>query len=708
MKKNKIRLTTVILIFALLLGALACAFLPTRRASADTFAPTGVFYAGSGGSVTAPEAGEGQTSYVRFSFRNDGVVNYRHDLALKWYEGKGEENAKYFNTEFSFPEINFATFTVTFESAQENITKDNKTTNAVIFTAGTDGVTVAVKNGDDEAQTAVSVDVSATVSLAFLSDEEGEFAVACNGELIGVFKNVGGYFMEYLSSSSATPRIPMAFSATLAGDKEQLVDMISLNGQSFALTDGKITDDTAPVLVINEKLNSFPLAQKFSLSYEAIDVLKDSVTVTRQYYVYGEGEEVDYQTLTTSTYLMPKQEGAEKAYVSIRFLLEDNRSKTGEEEDRYVYLAWYADPVHELDGVDYIELNRNTQGPSFSCVTLDDESKTQTLNEEHEAFLAYGEAVAAQAEKSSAGDGSYFYLPSLRNLISDDQTDYNNLKFSIFYKKQASTTSNSETALGYNALRFEIDEEGDYSFRVIATDKLGNTMKAYVDGKLVNVTSSNVWDIDEIPQFNFSVKSTGATIEAPGEQSKGYLDSVYSISDFDVVALAGYQIDYALYIFDQEKYLEEHNSVMPSYSELVSNSAFYADYLVEIREYDSTVEEGDTAWENTDNDFEWYSSSLTFRPQKAGYYFVKATVTDSVYWQDQVTAYQVIEVSNPVDTLKGESNWLRNNNTTVILLGVSGVLFIALIVVLIIPSERKIEEVELSELKGVKRNGKKK
>lgn len=708
MSKLKNRILTIVLLVALFLGAMVGALVPVHRADATSYSAKNVFYAGSNGEVLTPS--EEGVNYVQLSLANGGVVNYRHDLALNWYEGKGVE--KYLELKFSFAELKFDTFTVTLESEQENVTKDDKTTNAIVFTRtqeeGSEAVvTVAAKCGDEDAQEAKRIDDANGMIVISLADKrEGEYTVFVNNEEIGKIDNIGGSYCDYLSGSNG--RIPLAFSATVTGDEKQLVNVVSLNGQSFELKDGMIEDNADPVLVLNSKINSFPLAQKFSLSYQAIDVLKDSVTVTRQYYIYSDSDEkVDYASLSTSTYLLPKEDGAEEAYVSIRFLLSDGRTKEGDEEDTYVYLSWYAadGAVVAYGETDYIPLVRNKIGPAYSCIQVDDANKTQTFvsNEAYEAYVAEVERVASE---SNAGEGSYFYLPSLRGLISDDQTDYSDLKFSIYYKNQSSATASSQTALTSSSLRFEIEKEGDYSFRVLATDKLGNGMMLYVDGELTLVTSSNIWDIEEIPQFNFSVKSKGATIEAPGEQSKGYIGSTYSVSSFDIVALDGYQVKYNLYFFDQTAYLAAIGNVMPTYKEMVEDPALYADYLVEIREYDSSVEEGDAAWENTDNDYEWYSSAKSFKPQEAGYYFVKATVVDSVYWKDQVSAYQVIEVSNPVDVIEGESNWLQNNMTTVILLSIAGVLLVALIVVLLIPVDRSVEEVDLKTLKTTKKSKK--
>lgn len=699
MKKYKVRIFTLIVLFALVLGAALLSLRPAAWAqAASELRPAAVFSAGTGATVDASEAAEGEDSYVEFTLADGGVVNYRHDLALKWYEKQGE--ATYFSVTFSLPEIKFETLTLSFESAQENITKDEKTANALIFTAKEGEVTAAVQNGADDPVAYGAVDLSGDVTVSFTSDENGAFDVAVNGTEVGTFTNIGGYFMEYLSSASDTPRIPLSFRAETADGDEQIVLMKSLNGQTFLLEDGMVVDSASPVLVVNEGVRSFALGYKFSLSYQEVDVIDETVTVNREYLMYGaeaeEGEEEpEYKSLTTSTYFLPQSGNSEEEFVSIRFKLTDDRTLTGTEEDEYVYLAWYCPNAVEKDGVYYIPVMRDGNGPEFSCVTSDDDSKTTTLDETNEAYLDYQAQVDEIGKTLNAGEGAYFYLPSLRGLISDDQTDYRNLKFNIYFKNQSSSSSDSVTALSYNALRFEIDEEGEYSFRVTATDKLGNPMKVYEDGQWVSVTSSNVWEIDAIPQFNFFAESTGAVIEDPEEQTIGYLDSIYNVSDFEIIALQGYQASYKLYYFDQDAYVADGNA-MPTYSSMVKDpKQIDKKYLVEIEEYDSDVTEDDAAWADTDNDYEWRPTSLSFRPQQAGFYFVEVEVTDAVFWQDKVTAYQVIEVRNPVDVIEGETEWLQNNIVSVILFSVAAVLLVAIIVLwLVKPAEKPVEAPE--------------
>ena len=169
------------------------------------------------------------------------------------------------------------------------------------------------------------------------------------------------------------------------------------------------------------------------------------------------------------------------------------------------------------------------------------------------AVKDYQKDLDIAAEKTSAGTGAYIYLPSLRNLIKSDYAGYRNLKFSIYYFKPSQSegaSASSQTSLNYNALKIEVTEKGIYKFRVLAQDSSNNAMQYYLDGNLVNVTGSNIWDIEGIPEFSFTIDYKGPTIEDTEEQSLGYRNDTYKFGSFDVVALTGYQTEYKLYRYN--------------------------------------------------------------------------------------------------------------------------------------------------------------
>ncbi|MDE7159148.1 MAG: hypothetical protein K2N74_06215, partial [Clostridiales bacterium] len=761
------------LLFALTIGAAIGLVAPVKRASAATsYAVSSIFAAGTGGEVGASEKKDDE-SFIEFSLQNKGKVHFRRDLALKWYEAeksatsddateekKEESNnpkglEKYLSLQFAFPTLSFKTFTVTFESAEENISEDGKATNSVIFQNTNGTLAVAVKNAEQQADDFViaedawkEVDGSADITLA-LSEENcsiGEFAVLCNGQEIGKFTNIGGYFMEYRSAASSTPNTPITFTAELAENEgaatatKQKVLMKRLNGQSFKLgDDGKVDDNTDPVLVLSEKVYAFSLGQRFSLNYEAIDVCDDTVTVSRSYYMYKDSDKAPsltetsddhYKLLTTSTFFMPPNDkGDEEEFVSIRFRLDDGANAT------YVNLAWYAadgavaqkEYTETKEGeadvqktYDYILVNRKTGGPVYTGITTkdaegDNEAENVVSDEAKQAALDYQAAVTEAAKDANAGTGSYIYLPSLRGLISSEYTDYRNLRFSIYYYKENQTedaTASSQTSLRYNALKLEVDQMGWYKFRVLATDSADNGIMLYENDELVKVTSSNIWDFECIPEFTFHVDYSGAKIEDAGEQSQGSRNASYSFTSFDIRALPGYKTEYNLYHFESDK-IPSGTSV-PTYSTFVENAEEYAEktykeYLTEIRTFNDKVEEDSAEWDDTDNDYRWNpDSSLSFVPQKTGSYVLKVTGSDAAIPGFVTTGYQVVEVRNPVDTIPGQSQWLEDNVVSVVLFSISAVLAVVIVVLLLVkPSDKSLDEVDLKKLKGGKKVQKK-
>ena len=741
MTKTKLRTITIAalsFLLVLLLSLAAGMVMPRASASAEEYTPTNIFSVGTNTTMSPTE--EDGTEYIAFEHSGNGAAaHYRHDLALKWFSS--EEGASYFSLTIAFPEIAFSEYTISFESAEENVSEDEIAENALVFANGEEGTSFYVVNAQGEKGEEVAAGLTGDLEITF--DEEdctsGEFSVYVNGTKAGTFTNIGGYYMEYLSSASDTPRTPISFECTTLSGESQKVLVKQLNGQSFALNEeGNVVDDTAPVLVVNSEVYPFRLGQKFDLDYEAIDVCDNTVTVSREYYMarftedgnYRIPTDDDYDTLTTSTWFMPSGDSEEEVqYVSIRFMLDDGRDGADEEETP-VYLVWYAAEGASVtfgageNTLGYILVDRAEEGPVYNGLTADaattenvkaaDEADVNGNGDKEEALLdvlaaEYQAAVDRAAENASAGDGAYFYLPSLRNLISSEGCDYRDLTFNVYYYSQSQTaddSASSATSLAYNRLRFEIDEPGRYVFRVLASDNAGNGMMYYVDGKLVKVTSSNIWDIEEIPEFSFTVGYDGARVTDPEEQSLGYRDTTYDVEDFEIIAVPGYETKYELFRIDEDSLPQELQGT--SYTSLVQNAKEYfegdwAEYLIRIDPFNSEIDEDDVLWDRTDNRYEWDDEGLTFVPNEAGYYIVKLTVTEPSMPGRTVTAYQVIDVRNPIDTLPDATYWLENNVAAVVLFCISGVLLIILVVLFVIKPKKSVDEVDVKSLKGAKK-----
>lgn len=785
MSKVKSRFITILSAIAALFLVLGVVFaLPARySSSAATYTPSNVFSAGTGGEVGASEAGDGEgaASYVQFTIKDGGKVYFRRDLALKWYQqipqdkpeeggnesGEGGETTQaetderlapeYFSTEFSFPTVDFKTFTLSFESAEENISKDALATNSLVFTKTEEGKVLVQVQAAGAEEPAGEAKIDGTESMKFFIDKGTADALCAPGEFnvklilngdetnvisVGKFENIGGYFLEYRSSASSTPSIPMTFTAEFAEDAAegttQKVLMKSLNGQTFELENGNVVDNAYPVLVLNEDIHAFTLGQRFSLTYEAIDVCDDSVTVTRNYYMakYEEGKYKapaeraadasssegtdDYSQLTTSTYFLPVDDSVkgdadeEIEYVAIRFTLDD-----GTMPKIYSYLSWYAAEIAQHDGYDFIKVDRDKKGPSYIGIGTEGEGTPDkdgniVSRAAKDAAAAYQEALDIAAKNTSAGTGAYIYLPSLRGLITSAYADYRNLRFSIYYYRQSQTEgsgASSQTSLNYNALKLEVSEAGLYKFRVLASDAAGNNITLNLENKPVSVSSSNIWDIEAIPEFTFTIKYTGATIEKPKEQDLGYRNDTYTFDNFEIIALSGYTTDYTLYRFNREKLGDR---VEPTYSSFVENADKYVkdfeDCLDVIHVYQDDVKESDAKWKDTDNDYHWNpDSNLSFIPQEAGFYVLQVDVTDAQLAGVIETAYQVIEVRNPIDTIPGESDWLKNNVLSVVLFSIAAVLAVIVVILFLVkPTDKGVEEIDLEKLKGKKKKSKNK
>lgn len=794
MNKVKVHFVAIVSLIAALLITLAAAFGATftgrMPASAEItpvdYSPSSIF--ASGGVAGTVGASEGDESYIQFTFRDGGRVYFRRDLAYKWFTADTEADstlanpgkANYFSMEFTLPSLDFETFTISFESAEESVTEEEKAVNDIVFRMSDTTLQVAIKDADhrdaenDELTWSdLASGTSAEIALSFAEGENiGEFAVSitCDETTVeGALTNIGGNYAEYRSSSSSSPNTPITFSMTMPEDDESsegvAVYMRSLNGQSFLLDEeGKVQDDTAPVLAVSEDVYAFTLGQRYSFtSYEAIDVCRDSVTVTRQYYMakatengYEIADEsaIDadsaYETLSTSTtFFMPTadNETVTDEYVSVRFSLDDNRSRDPEDRlNEYVYLTWYAADTSAEGGIvqtltssdgedatsqDFIIVTADEkEGPYYVGLTADEETGTNVATEEFEnAVAAYQTAVNEAAAEAGAGEGAYLNLPSLRGLIASDYADYRNLDFTIYYwheSAEVGSSPSSTSTLDYNGLRFEVAQEGLYTFRIVATDSSSNAMQLYDrNGELVSLSSSNVgYDDDgedflvaDIPTFTAYIDYDGATIEDPGSQDYGYRDRSYSIDDFEVIALEGYASDYTLYYIDEDRLADDQltdgqagftyeDCVDRAYELFFAENAPYANAVVEINVYNSDVTEDDDEWDDTDNAYHWNpDSSLSFTPQRSGIYLVNLTVTETT--GATVSSYMAIEVRNPVDIIPGVSEWLQNNTASVVLFAISGVLLIAIIVLCVIkPSDKKVEEVDIEKLKGKKKSKK--
>ena len=774
-------LTTALCAATICGGVMAMTNVSADEITAKKYSITEVFSASgsatiSAGKVATEDAAE--TASFKFTKESDSV-KLKRDIAYKWFEGANQ--AKYLNFSFAFADTNFTDASFIFETAPAQATEGDKAVNTVKFVNESGAISVKIVNGKgDAAVESTAVSVSGTEMKVALAegDEYGEFKVLVNNAEVGKFLNVGSNFADLTSMDTLVMKANVASESTMVYFQE-------LNGQKFDnIVDesGKkmVADTAAPVLVVNSEVNAFLLGTPFKLEYEKIDVLKSSsLTEEKKYYQWNPADEkVAYSNvLSTSTYFMDtvyytngtevsatakegynktsvyREEGQE--YVSIRFALGDETYK-GDNKKEY-FLDWYvadaaATAVKTLGTEDttYILVNRNENGPTYSNVTVDDATGENKLAAEWNTLPDYKKFVKELQEAAAkiyAGSNAELNLPSLEWLFNDNN-GYQGLAFTISYKTPSSTTAKTSSKLAYNKLKISAPDEGAYEFKIFASDSADNAMMYYVDGELVKVTSSNVWDIEEIPSFTYTIKNLGIKAK-DGEDTdtldSEVLDDTYVMSDVTIVGASSKQSAYTLYKLDLSKYNNTltggatrlTNKILSeikfatlktavdskllsvtdgNYFELYKNEYIKAlankvngnvedvakIFVKEIAEYDSSITEDDkSAWNASDNKFKWDPSARSFKLAEEGVYIIIADYWDSeLSFVDRVMAYQLVEVEAEEDVIRGETNWLKNNLVSVILFSIAGVMLILIIILLLVkPSEETLEDVEKKESK---------
>ena len=130
--------------------------------------------------------------------------------------------------------------------------------------------------------------------------------------------------------------------------------------------------------------------------------------------------------------------------------------------------------------------------------------------------------------------------------------------------------------------------------------------------------------------------------------------------------------------------------------------------FVAIDEYDSriTEENAPTEW-NAYNKYKWQPKSQSFYTKEEGSYIVVADYYEKLLPSVRISAYKVVNVESEADVIKGESEWLKNNVTSVVMFSIAGVMFIFIIILLLVkPSDETLEDVDKKAKKQAKKEKK--
>ena len=710
MKRHLIRTLSLAAVFALLMTAMSAVFM---FASAKDVDNTLIFNSSNAENIT--EYSDAQTSYLAYRLSSDSKsVTFRRNLALRWFspsEGDALVSEKnYFSLTLGFVNSNFDSFTVAMESSQFSMSKDEKTTNEVVFTKQDDGSLAVSVNGTESGVSVAAADMG-KIEIAFSEDDGcGNFTLTVNGEVAGAFTNIGRYYSRYASASATTPLTPLTFKAEgVTGDGADF-NVQELNGQSLAINEsGDVQDDTPPALVVNNDIRQFFFGTKISLDTLAIDVCNTSGITTDEYYYYpglnaetdpddenatltiGEGDAARvYAALDSDTLFFPETFGTNEPQISIAYSVTD-----GDKSANYL-IDWSAQ-VNGNGFIDVLDANDVDDNPTTTFITYEN----GVLTENTDAIDEYTQAVKKASYKDGdeangsilVGEGAYYYIPAFKEYVQDNSCGYTDMEFTVYYRTDSS--SSVQTVSGsYDELRIELTAEGRYQFRIVPTNSAGNAMVGiFASGpddavrySEDDITTDNVFEAANLVTFEFTVQYTGPSIEKPeDDDDTGYVDATYTVEDFEIVGISGsYTEHYRLYYFEAK---DPTRGLTPSQLRTADENGTISE-LGEwklINKYDDTLDEDD---ENNDNDYSWNpDSSLSFVPQERGFYKVELIVTSDNLGAKTEAKY--IEIAADADVIRGETYWLENNIWSLVFLGIGVLCLIGIVVILLIKPKDK-------------------
>lgn len=805
MRKKNITKLTLMLASALVSTAFGGAFLVANQAAADTATPTvatqsldSVFEKSGTSTELVPQAiGEGTTAtkVAAYKLSNGGSVKFKRNLALKWYEGK--DDAAYATVKFSFKDTEFTKMTLSMDTASAWATVEGKTTNVIEFVKGEGDVLTAYVNPTwnedgtlaNGAKAQVIANKTGVLTLQLQQTAvDGQFKVAiteaggaADFDKLDAFTNIGANYAKYVAKND----YPLTFKATTPTDKTTIVCIHEINGQKFTnvTDDNKVSDTAAPVLVVNETFDGFLLGTKFTLNetdddYKVIDVLQDSNLDKKvKAYQYnptttietGKEKEVYFDLSTSRPFYETSYKTSEnkltsvyketdgEEYVSIYFELGDDtyNQSSGDYQKATYFLSWYATKsVAEVNskatlatsvkyapaGGEWIYLNREESAPYYKIPA---ESATAEEKAAYEkAKTEFTAALKKQASTKYAGSNEDLQIPSV-NWLMDDNNGYRAMQFTISYYTPGSNAG-SPSALSskdFDELEIPVATEGLYEFKIFASDATGNAMEHMLDGEMVKITSSNVWDMEDIPSFSFEIKDLGLKVEEPSSgklKETKILDKTFTLSssDMKVVGATNLQKAYKLYKINVSKVDGFQSSVLTKikYSDLAAKLASktikketahatylqaYAELIAEELGLPATDvskikgcftlinEKGDTLSADYDGKyekFEWNPTSVSFKTAEEGEYLILADFWEGDRPEYRATAYKIVVVESKGYQAQGEDNWFEDNIVSVILFAIAGVMLILIIILLMVkPSDETLEDVETKAAKKAKK-----
>lgn len=316
------------------------------------------------------------------------------DTGIKEIPDVAPEAAEgYLGMEIGFEEVNFDKFVITFEAQQYRMTKDEKTSNYIVFlpAPGEDGKLCCVITSDKKVAEGKAEDITVPggalafnpdhIKIALSGGDDGVYGVkvynagdADSEDKIqtGSFENVGGTYARNVSSTTK-PVVPLSFKADMPEPEEGAetgrarMALYELNRQSFVLnrdaygktnsfqsveevddgdgkkhyTGGQVNDLTPPVLCLDTDFRHIVEGAEIN-SYTPIDVLGQ------------------YPSTETGYFILTKEQAEDPDFNPEDYTTEKLYRKVKAEDDQYItphanhYVPSAADYEGKNFGEDYV------------------------------------------------------------------------------------------------------------------------------------------------------------------------------------------------------------------------------------------------------------------------------------------------------------------------------------------------------------------
>lgn len=294
---------------------------------------------------------------------------------------------------------------------------------------------------------------------------------------------------------------------------------------------------------------------------------------------------------------------------------------------------------------------------------LDDAAKIEA----YEANVKASTEIEEDGVKRPIRVDDDFVVPSVAELVKDEYFDVENLTGTLYYSAPQSSGYSTKSISDIDSVKFDVSEVGTYSFYVLLKNNFVTMSTTdLVEGKggfYAKDADGNATGDVVIPVFSFTVGASSSPKITVSSNEKAYKNLEYTVKCFNIVA-SDYNTEYTLYYYE---------GATPIDSKTIT--AYDKVSLEELGMKEVTKENGFSD-KNLFN-----SSSKTFTPEKTGYYYVVCHVVDFAN-EHETKISNAIDANNELVQVKYESQFLKYNWVSIVLLAVAVVCFVAIIVLL--------------------------